>query len=523
MRRLPTTIPMKQHRCGGLLKPLSAVLIVLATAAPPRTAGAFEPISCPVCPTYTTFTDFNWTTDNWVKDGTGANYINHQQFYGSLTANPYVIEAYFRVAKFSTEPAYDGLAWNVSNTDNLSQAANPAMTGTPYTPGTWFGYSSIAGLENAPIRWQFYADGTVNSTGIAFDYVKVCCSQNPGTRYNAASLLTNGERQSGILLGTGDVVYFTLPGSTPELTNKTYSLALRGNTPSNDYDLYVRCGAYPTEFNSQLIGNSWDTQEFLNFGSMSCASTWYVAVRSFRGGGTFNIVANERYKSQDVELHVGLTYSASAAELSTLQNRLRQGVGKWYGANEGRIYVQTVHLYNATGPDCGLPNLNSCGGNRCNVCIYNTQHNEQYDWGLAAVHLMNTSDTNTIAHELGHMLTDVPRHSGTFLGLGDERIDNVGACGHSIMTGYGGGPIDNANNLCFDNSGPFTSTRYMKGYGNAAGDHKTDSAHNPPTSEPACWTRMYDRGIVPSKLALTPDNYDYADFDFNGVFGPIIH
>jgi hypothetical protein len=103
-----------------------------------------------------------------------------------------------------------------------------------------------------------------------------------------------------------------------------------------------------------------------------------------------------------------------------------------------------------------------------------------------------------MAHEFGHR----------WFCLGDEYVNgSQWQCGHSIMAN----PFGDQHNFCNNNT-DFNRI-----------EHPRDAQPGvTPTTLPAAWTQAANAGAITGSLSGTPDNYNYAGFDFNGLAATVL-
>ena len=152
------------------------------------------------------------------------------------------------------------------------------------------------------------------------------CARDSKQGSSITSYLRPNRRETGVLLGANDTVYFQI--IPVQGTHQT--IALWGDYPNDigmDFDLYVRCGLPPTP-------TEWDFRGFLSIRMSSFTSTasltalsLYVAVRSNVGAGMFSIMTNHHWTSQHhPAAHASVNYWATY-QYYTWQTHLLRGFG----------------------------------------------------------------------------------------------------------------------------------------------------------------------------------------------------
>jgi hypothetical protein len=442
------------------------------------------------------------------------NFMNNVTF---ISGNEYIESFGFHVNSFSMERNYDYLS--------VYANAPQILTGGPSYGNNiagWYDFRADMGgsLPTTYMNLMFNSDYSVSDTGVFLDQAEVC-TNNPGkTLYNAEGPLVPYYRTSGVLLGTGDVAYFNVPvgsaksGDTCSSAHDTFAMwgGPNGGPNGVDFDLYVRCNAQPTNTQWDYRGFSSDPQEFIHAttDTCPCGSYWHVAVQSFRGAGWFNLVNHKHYASEHrSEARVyAVTFHPPIpnAQLNAYATEMSRGVKHFFGANEGARYWDGVGLYQATNTlyqeiniyadvNNGRPNSDRCAsgswycflGGLCELYLYN-----------------NWFDGPTLSHELGHHLNCL-----------DDEYDNPSQdilCGHSIMASQF---YTNSNYCwCTNQQGNMCASGY--------GDHGRDTTPLYMTSVQtgAAWSNLASRAPY-QPITMTPDNYDYTQFDFDGLYGTV--
>jgi hypothetical protein len=516
---------------------MSRSLVALLLAAPllslPGRAGAqvFNPVQPATCPalTYVNW-DFSISNNGWMAESdpnNGNNYANNIDYTVNIAANERVYQFWMRFDAFATEQNYDYLeVWSYS--PNQAESTDYHYTGgMPYAGGQqpWAVMQGAWPIPKANDFLHFHSDYSVNNTGVYLGQAAVCTT-NPGAPlqgyYRSSAPVT---RNSGVLLGAGDVVYFQFPVGSPtgSCTSAHDTFALQGDpTAGNDFDLYVKCGALPTpngftdrDFSGPTTS---PTGRPANSGFVHadtsecpCGSYWYVAVNSYSGSGWFNLVNHKHFASEHRNtLYTGTTFSASANDINTKYvPSLQAGLQHFFGANEGARYIQTMDFKNnSTDPDVQIHAGDSTPNSEC--------ENSWYCGFFGAYHctsdLYQTFDGVSgyqpvvVSHELGHFINC----------LSDEYEDGIGTeCGHSIM----GSEWLTNNNYCYCNN-QNNGNKCGLGYGDHGWDPSPANLTNMVTG--TAWINL--QGSSPVKITSTPDNYDFQDFDFHGRFAnPVVH
>lgn len=165
-----------------------------------------------------------------ISGGTYQNYIDNER---TLYANVYVRGIALYRNKFSTENGYDYVTVKQVSTTSL-------LTGVMPDNG-WTTPVITNSLQLYPVKLRFVSDVSIRDSGFKFSKVRVCCDPNAVLSIPADVEL--GKRNTGILIGAGDVVYFAVPDAPA--AHRT-NLAMWG-LPDANYDMKVRCNSFPTD------------------------------------------------------------------------------------------------------------------------------------------------------------------------------------------------------------------------------------------------------------------------------------
>ena len=275
--------------------------------------------------------------------GTCPRYSNYLYYKRNYTGNAWTDYMDLRMTSFSTEPGFDHLDSQYSS-----------QTGAPSVP---FWMPLLQGAEQGPLT--FYTDSTETYPGFAADQIRVFSSRS--SMYNTPNSLGNNVTTVGVLLGQNDVIDFSflLPSGHHS------ALALVVEDPNADFDLYVRCGAKPTE--TSFDWKSWydGSQDFVHIDSCE-NQTIYASVVSFSGAGPFKLYRKDhRSDNGHVAIRASLHWGPPSNDpnVSSVATALRQGAKRIFSASAGQIFVNSIDLYRES-----CDTASNCGGQGCNVC-----------------------------------------------------------------------------------------------------------------------------------------------------------
>jgi hypothetical protein len=444
-----------------------------------------------------------------------ANYNNFMDNVTFISGNEYIESFGFNANSFEMERYWDYLSVSEHYEEALLLTGG-ANYGNPISG--WYDVPADSGgsLPAANFSLNFHSDWSNSDTGVFLDSARVCTNHPGKALTNVEGPLVPYYRTSGVLLGAGDVAYFKVPvgsakvGDTCSTAHDTFAMWA---DPNVDFDLYVRCNAQPTDSQWDFRGWSADPQEFIHAttDTCPCGSFWHVAVASYQGAGWFNLVNHKHYASEhwgDAKVYaVSAQGPVSATRMNGYATEISRGFKHFFGANEGTRYWESIGLYQE----------NSTQNEQINIMadLNGRPHSDQCaagSWfcfwgGVCELYLYdNWYDGPTLSHELGH-------HTNC---LGDEYQDTDGGganieCGHSIM----GSQFKTNSNYCYCPTSQ-TPCAYPDG------DHAQDTTPMYLTSvqTASAWWNLQSRAPY-QPISMTPDNYDYMQFDFNDLYGAV--
>lgn len=484
-------------------------LFFVAFQPTPAAALALQPYQCTPCNANNTAWDtvypFQFQSDEGIDgadsedDGLPAfdpplsskiyaNYINDLR---KFWANGRVKKVQFRAVSFNTVLAEDVLSFSQS-TSGATLYLSGNLTGLPkfFRPSTSF-------LLNArPILINFRSDDAVGLAGFRFEQVQVCCD-NSVTPAFPQEPIAWGERNSGVLMATGDVVYFSIPGA---VSGEKINLILWGTTGSlesyQDIDLKVRCGAWPTENQFDFIAASAGPEEFLTIPSNAptCPTGWRVAVYQYSGAaGPFHLVASRIKTQRILSVRAGFEYSPTITEKNNLADTLVQASKYYYSYTEGQHFVQDIKVYGSAGSNCA----SGCGGLACDICIKAPSWPGPSVSGICTgtIKIWNghKGAPGLIAHEWGHR----------YFCVHDEYSPSTGASGCAYSQMSLGDTVALGNyNFCYD-EGPASDQH----------NHAEDGDYA--TGHPAAWDVPFASALITVRPTRSPDNFLFVRHDFN--------
>lgn len=479
---------------------LHTLLDILLVSIPSLT-HAFAPVLCsPTCSSGDPYLQLAWyfcddewcgafpTTnantqgDGFVQTGTPPSYINNIDSERTLYANAYVRGLKLFSTDFQTENGYDYVKLRQLSTSTF-------LTGT-MPPNTWTTPALTSTLQSYPLLIRFVSDASVTDVGFKFSKASVCC--DPEAVLSLPADVVLGKRNTGLLIGPSDVVYFSVPDAP---TGSRTNLAMWSYTGTN-FDMKVRCNSFPTATTWDAQSTSGDNYEFISLQSLGCTKLYVAVYNASSVTGYFNFVASQMKESMVKEIRAG--YEGNwPADVGTEKANALKAMKRYYGATEGQHLIRSIEWFANTGTNC----TNKCGGKTCDLCIKADSGFRAINVGgpcagsvrLSSKHL--DVGGHTLAHEWGHR----------YFCVKDEYIDLANTtclmCGHSIMNG----PIGTSlYNFCVD-----TADFH---------DHAEDQDFEPECSgiwHNGSWQAAPVGANLVTLPTMTPDVYNYESHDFN--------
>lgn len=488
--------------------------VTLTCAACPRLARAItlNPIcsKSPITLPYIVDSRVSYQLDrqpdsNCAKEQTNStcpHYGNHVSWQVPLLTNGYVNYVSYTLSPVDLETDWD---WIYGGT--IAYPSATRITGAHSSTSINVGYPPDVSFQRDPAILRLESDNSITRAGFAAPQVLAMHEvTDPGCTYDSATTsLQVGVRYTGILLGTGDVIYTSFPA----MADGHDSIAMWPNDSRKsdvDVDVLVRCNALPTATTYDYSSTrGMGTGDFLHLpqgnGATCAGGTWYVALYSYNGQGAFNVM-----HSAHKQAHHFSHFPVSIADWvndtpSNYNDKFSRMARLIYGATKGSVYIESIDNFQTKelGPSDGR-----CGASAipCYVFWENNLNNGGQTRGVtnggyptpgagrrASYFHFNPPD-DVISHELGHLLFNLP----------EEYVNGVGhTCGYSLMSAHLWYP----HNFCTDRN------------------HLQDpgATGSPPPN--SMWSLIQNAGYVSIDLNSTPDAYSFADFDFSNRLGTV--
>jgi hypothetical protein len=492
---------------GALFALLPAALALPTLAR----ADFITPIEPPTCPTYASY-PFKYGTmemdEDWQCQTTEHNpnnpcphYANNINHWRIVSANAWTSQIDLHVTSFAVGlDGYDAL--NTQYNSWVGTISNPF-------------WMQVGGGPSSSNYLAFQTNDTGTAGEFAIDQIRLCTNMSAPNA--VMQNLTDNLPMIGALQGPGDGIIYSFFLDSGQ--HAGIAMIAQG---SNNFDLYAECDGLPfdhSRWTSTLTG----PHDFLHIdGCQGSGHSVYVTVRSTSGAGAYTLVMAKHMANKDLRLKAATNFVPSEAVKTSAMNVLAQGSKRIYGASEGRMFITGWDFY--PGPSCDVcpGTCDFCFKDICDSCGRgSTFQNGQpfaeilgcsvpngctgpnsFTVGLGYLNgFIDEANTDygasrVTAHELGHKVGGFP----------DEYINNTGGvqCAHTIM---------------WD---PLWHPR-LKNYCTYSNHNKNGNVT--PLFPKSNQQILNDNGMGPDWLNFagtgTPDDYDYADFNFNGKIGVV--
>lgn len=349
-----------------------------------------------------------------------ALYASGLDFFWRLFVNDNVTTVALNLAEFQT-----------SSWDHLS-IGQESWGGTPGAGGPALGWHYVQGWLDHQIDMVFSSDYDGNGgRGFRFSGAAVRCaaaSQAPTVR-----TIYPLQRNEGLLLRTGDTLHFRVDSTASE-AHTVWVVMERGASTTADFDLFARRGAMPEKHLYDYRAISTATGDVMAPPQDASSTSWYIAVTSYSGAGSFRLWVSRAKPSQIRTLTAGVATPQSSQTVTGLQDTLRAAMRMNFGTTEGMLVVNEIVFSNQG--EC------TCSNRNCNICFTNVSNSHCTYLG-DQIRTAPSQWTNVaiLTHEMGHCVWGL---DDEYDGLNVCGVAGRRTCGHSIMNG----PVGNTTNYC---------------------------------------------------------------------------
>lgn len=360
-------------------------------------------------------------------------YNFHQHAAWTLHTNGNVATLKPYLAYFQTESFFDMMSiaepgmlpGSSSATHIYSGLLNSNPSALAAAVDTWNMKASPLFPSQVSVGW--YSDPTVAPyTPPSFGAAAPLCSPSQSATVTTTAPIGANERHDGLLLGTGDTLYFSV--SQPALTPMIISLDTLASAPDGlyaaDFDLYVSTNTvFPDNNNYQFRGFTGSTSEALRIPPSSSARILYLGVHAYAGSGHFALHA---YRTNEVTGNLCvLGLPVSSSQLSSIQATIASGSAYFLGMTNGNVFRKSYTTVNGYAGPC----TTSAG---CDVCVYPDGGTTSYgsrEGGTPCGHITwhTGGGGRLFAHESGHSCYDFPdEYTGSASSTAPRQ------CGHTL-------------------------------------------------------------------------------------------
>lgn len=498
--------PRRPGKMGAVAWSALLVTIAMLRGSPAR-AQVFSPIKPTTCPTEVSVSfKYNvggasspiWDLPNALPQGVPTQYQNNLDHARNYITNAWTTRARLFVSEFNTEPGVDSLQFSSPQSSGSLSGAVP--------PSSYVTLQSSLSLQTNVATTRFVTNAASGQTGFKMNGARLCTTRST-IDTSAVPIVRPDDRTQGALLGTNDVVYTAVNPNVLGLPSNTHLTVSLWNEAAGsvNFNVYTRCGALPTPTTYNHAGLSSDAQEFVHV-TTACSQPTYIAIHSQSGAGGFNLVVGTHKAASDYPvITAGVESPVDSATRTTISNALRDASRLLFGATEGDVLMQNIHLYNNSYCSC------AGGFNNCNVCFRlmgppSTSEICYKQWPVTPVRIaqVHWGDARIITHELLHNFYCARDEYGCTDGSNPCPPEKLKSCGHSMMDVHWD---PNQNNVC--TSLDHNLDKWVGRLANSTNGPAHDQAYSAGVQD---WAQSY----------ITYDNWPYTAFDFNGLIGTVI-
>lgn len=528
--------------------------LITVIPVPSLAVVSFTPFHCTSCQSHyfsysahgTDYTNFtNWELE-MAPETTSTHYANSLHHTRYLASSAYAKDMYPNSTFFSSEYSWDIMTFRVGTTQQYW------LSGDYGTPPGEIHLSASQSFQASAGSIDFESDRTVNDEGFSFSGMRICCTSTPATGPLSIDYM---QRVHGFLLGTNDVIYFSLP-SDPS-SHLVLNLWGDGQTSTSDFDLYVACGTNPTPSSSDYSSLADGRTETIHIPAGYCQSGQIrVAVHSYRLAtetplhGGFNFYATKHLPGRHFQ-HVKVGVIPFPPPLTDTQRSwaqwdLKVAAAYTYGATEGALFYESFDVYPSAGcQDAnGVPQTNcysyflqhpddvlycTCGTSVCDICLpYFPGTNNANGRAVLCGGLSTPSRFDLYDYDARSSTQQFPRifaHEAIhakFCANDEYQPSPIQTkCGHTILNSLSTGRALHNTNLCFKQaSQPYHCNHAWDADIPPGGNFDESTC----TLMPGAWDQATSAGVVPTGYypPETPDAYSFIEpevYDFGSLLG----
>lgn len=548
---------------GGVMSRCASITFLATVAlahASPTAAQSFTYAH----PTSLVTVPFVWTTaEEFPPDYMGTEWPSptgsfRARMQGNLSqryrivGNPWLVQAAMQMTRMYMNPTLsngpgsnDRIEWDwfyqgaPGSWTGGSLSGSPQSIATPPAGGTddmlWPGtiFRVVTGADAAPSTPGTHV---IDYESWGFDSSSIVVV--PGSSLGAQWVPTFGNYESiiGVLMPTDDV-YNTAIFSTSN--DVTVAIWIPDGQVSG-VAAWARCGAFPNGSSYYLSriftpSTAGPSQAFLELPAAQCpGNNWFVAVTNTSATAhAFRMSVGSHYAGHvEQNIRVGISWNATAAELTTVRRMFRELAWRMFGLTGHAILFDTYAYYNNanTCDDSWEAQNFACGGQSCQFCLQNCDvsgtHPVWHTVKLCQGGRDGTAWQNPLimVHESMHAFP----HIGDEYTLGIPTYDYVNYDAHSLM-----GQVSPHTPLCSswthrttgwdqrDWSTPGHPWSVRGQYSYATGNHTPPGYWYGWTNNANNWADLSSGGNLPVPYPTTqsPDPYEFSAFYGNSALG----
>jgi hypothetical protein len=287
----------------------------------------------------------------------GTKYSLNTTSSWSLYTNPNVVKVQPYYGLFQTESGFDILRVT-DNTGTLSYSGNLNASNAPVAASSPWQMQLGLGIING-VQMSWTSDFSVSDNlPPSFSQVAVQCN-NAVTTPIAPFFIGFSERTEGLLIKTGDVIYFRMV--QPANAAMVISLDAKAASAGADFDIFASTtNQLPDSGNFTWKSNTTATSEAIDIPVSSVARDIYVSVYAFQGAGHFALHQLLQKPSERFALNVcPVGFTPTATQQSQITGFLKQGALRFLAVTNGNMWLKTFNVTAQT---------SSCDSS-CSVCL----------------------------------------------------------------------------------------------------------------------------------------------------------
>lgn len=312
------------------------------------------------------------------------------------------------------------------------------------------GYSSSLGSDTFTIPssrilyWSWSSDWNANSdTAPSITAFEVKCKATQTSTPAAAPTIAVNQRVEGLLIGTGDILYFDVvqPANKPLLLVMD---GLTGTTPP-DIDLYASATVAQPDYTATWVSVDSTAHEAIDVPAVTTSRTIHIGVYAYSAGGGGHFALHALVQNIRPSI-TAMTYgipALSATDKSQITKSMRAGAVGELAASNGNVFLKHVSVVDT-------PSSGACDQYHYTMCLTAAGHSSegttQYSpEGFGFYHIsadiwnsITDGSRQSLVHEMGHgamglydEYDSLTNYSCASIPIAPNPAAKV--CGHSVM------------------------------------------------------------------------------------------